>query len=195
VKEPRHCGKQRRHTADPESLTTSVVRMKLVGANPRAEVSGLKELPSKSNYFIGNDPQKWRTDVPNYAKVRHQEVYPGVDLVYTATSNNSYDFVVAPGADPKAITLNMGTDLTPSRKGHSEAASLRIDANGDLLVHLNGGTFDFISRSCTNQHSTPDSRLRTRSLSTADISLPARIRSASKSPATTGVGLWSSTQC
>jgi len=39
--------------------------MKLVGANRAANVTALDELPGKSNYFIGNDPKKWRTDVAN----------------------------------------------------------------------------------------------------------------------------------
>jgi len=84
--------------------------MKLVGANPAAKVTGLDELPSKSNYFLGKDPKKWRTNVPNYAKVKHQDVYPGVDLVYYGNQGRlEYDFVVAPGADPKAITLAVET--------------------------------------------------------------------------------------
>jgi len=40
--------------------------MKVVGANPQAKVSGLEELPGKSNYLIRNDPKKWRTNVSNY---------------------------------------------------------------------------------------------------------------------------------
>ena len=79
----------------------SVLRMSLVGASESARVSGLEQLPGKSNYFIGNDPKKWRTDVANYAKVRYQNVYPGVDLVYYGNQGQlEYDFVVAPGANP-----------------------------------------------------------------------------------------------
>jgi hypothetical protein len=47
-----------------------------------ATVTGLAELPGKSNYFIGNDPKKWRSNVPKYAKVKYTSVHPGVDLVY-----------------------------------------------------------------------------------------------------------------
>jgi len=54
--------------------------MKLVGANQAAKVTPLDELPGKSNYFIGNDPKKWRTDVPTYGKVKYAGVYPGIDL-------------------------------------------------------------------------------------------------------------------
>jgi hypothetical protein len=39
----------------------AVVRMRLVGANAAAKITGLEELPGKSNYFMGNDPKKWRT--------------------------------------------------------------------------------------------------------------------------------------
>jgi hypothetical protein len=61
---------------------SSTLQMQLVGANPQAQVEGLEPLPGKSNYFIGNDPGKWRTHVANYARVKYKEVYPGIDLVY-----------------------------------------------------------------------------------------------------------------
>ena len=38
--------------------------------------------PAKANYFLGNDPKKWRTNVPTYARVKYKDVYQGVDLVY-----------------------------------------------------------------------------------------------------------------
>ena len=60
----------------------TVLRMRLVGANPHASVTGLDELPGKSNYFLGNDPKRWRTNVPHYARVRYESIYPSVDLVY-----------------------------------------------------------------------------------------------------------------
>ncbi|MGH9452878.1 MAG: hypothetical protein ACRD2O_02790, partial [Terriglobia bacterium] len=69
-------------TGHSPKAAQAIVRMKLVGANAKAAVTGLAELPGRSNYFIGNDPKKWRTNVPNYAQVRYQSVYPGVDLVY-----------------------------------------------------------------------------------------------------------------
>ena len=67
----------------PEPVTPPVVvRMKLDGANATPQVEGLEELSGKANYFIGNDPAKWRTNVPTYARVQYHAVYPGVDLVY-----------------------------------------------------------------------------------------------------------------
>src|SRR5437016_11123222 len=72
--------------------------MRLVGANPAPEVAGVGELPGKSNYFLGNDPTKWRTNVSTYAKVEYREVYPGVNLVYYGNQRQlEHDFVVSPG--------------------------------------------------------------------------------------------------
>ena len=104
----------------------AVLRMKLVGANQHPAPAAIEELPGKTNYFIGNDPAKWRTDVPNYAKVRYQNVYPGVDLVYYGKQRQlEYDFVVAPGADASAIALDF-----------SGADRRDIDADGNLVLGL-----------------------------------------------------------
>ena len=64
--------------------------------------------------------------------MRYQGVYPGVDLVYYGTQGGEleYDFVVAPGANPKAIALGI------EAQGKSP---LRVDADGNLVVKLNGG--------------------------------------------------------
>jgi hypothetical protein len=128
-----------------DSQLDSVLRMKLVGANPGAAVIGAEELPGKTNYFIGSDPKKWRKDVPNYAKVRYQNVYPGVDLVYYGNQGGQleYDFVVAPGTDPKAIALDVTADIAGRAKGAGRGSSLRIAANGDLVVKIHGGEVRF----------------------------------------------------
>src|SRR5438477_5209642 len=105
-----------------------VLRMSLVGVAPEPSVSGLAELPAKSNYFIGNDPAKWQTNVPTYAKVQYRDVYPGIDLVYYGNQRKlEYDFVVAPGADPQSIVLDF--------KG---VERLEIDAQGELVLHAAG---------------------------------------------------------
>jgi hypothetical protein len=143
--------------------------MRLVGANTRAKVRGEDELPGKSNYFIGNEPKKWRTNVPNYAKVKYRDVYPGVDLVYYGNQRGQleYDFVVAPGADPSAIALAVvGQDSALRQKGNTggRRAPLQIAANGDLVVKTDGGEIRFgtpvvyQSKSPADRQSTIDNR-------------------------------------
>jgi sugar lactone lactonase YvrE len=132
-------------TTDNGARTTNaLLRTRLVGANVKAAVSGAEELPGKSNYFIGNDPQKWRTNVPNYAKVRYQGVYPGVDLVYYGNQGGrlEYDFVVAPGADPSVVTLEVGAEGVRPAKGQRRSP-LQIAADGDLVVKTEGGEIRF----------------------------------------------------
>jgi hypothetical protein len=117
-------------TAAPSQKSTSaVLRMKLVGARPPAKVTGQEGLAGKVNYFIGNDPAKWRTDVPTYGKVRYERVYPGIDLVYYGNQRQlEYDFVVAPGADPARIRL-----------GFDGAQKIHVDAQGGLVVQTGSG--------------------------------------------------------
>jgi len=113
----------------PNAASPAVVRMKLVGANPRAVVAGRAELPGTSNYFIGNDPSKWRTNVPQYARVEYEDVYRGVNLAYYGNQwQLEYDFIVKPGADPRQIRLAV-----------EGADDLRIDAEGNLVLSLPGG--------------------------------------------------------
>jgi beta-propeller repeat-containing protein/HYDIN/CFA65/VesB family protein len=118
---------------------SAVLRMKLVGANLSAVVSGSGEQEGKSNYFIGNDPSQWQTNVSNYSQVRYEDAYPGVDLVYYGNQQQlEYDFVVAPGADAHSITLDVASEYAGQTSG-----SPRIAANGDLLVPTNGGEVRF----------------------------------------------------
>ncbi len=86
--------------------SNSVVGMQLAGANPGVPVKGLEQLPGRSNYLIGNDPAKWHRDIPQFARVRYEGVYPGVNLAYYGRQGQlEYDFEVAPGADPSRIKM------------------------------------------------------------------------------------------
>ena len=90
---------------------TKSVRVTMEGANLNASVQPLDELPGKSNYFIGNDPKKWRTGIATFGRVKYARVYPGIDLVYYGAQRQlEFDFVVAPGADPRAIGLKIEGD-------------------------------------------------------------------------------------
>jgi hypothetical protein len=115
----------------PRPASSSVIRMKLEGANSAARVSGAEPLPGKSNYFIGNDPSKWRQNIPQYAHVEYKSVYPGVDLVYYGDQGQlEYDFQVAPGAEPSQIALSF------------QGASTRIES-GDLMLSTDQGEVRF----------------------------------------------------
>ena len=112
--------------ATPES--GRVLRMRLLGGAKAPAVHALDEQPGKANYLVGQDSSKWRTNILTYAKVRYSEVYPGTDLVYYGNERQlEYDFVLAPGADPRKIELQF-----------DGADRVEIDANGDLVLHACG---------------------------------------------------------
>jgi hypothetical protein len=111
-------------TTDPNA--GGVLRMKLRNANPAAKVTGLDELAGTNSYFVGNDPEKWRTNIKTYAKVKYKEVYSGIDLVYYGNQRQlEYDFIVAPGADPRRIAFDV-----------SGANRIRRNAQGDLVFKV-----------------------------------------------------------
>jgi hypothetical protein len=100
------------------------LRLRLDGANSHARVAATDLLPGYANYFIGNDPQAWQTNVPTYARVRYCDVYPGVDVVFYGTpSRLEHDFVVAPEANPYAIVL---TSLALETSGSQIMATSRL---------------------------------------------------------------------
>ncbi len=115
--------------ATPKPRKTASLRMQLVGANRRARLTGENQLTSHTNYFIGNDPQQWRGDVTNYAQVKAEQIYGGIDVVFYGSGRQlEYDFNVAPGAGYKAIRLRF-----------SGATRMAIDESGDLVIDTLGG--------------------------------------------------------
>ncbi|MEA3274758.1 MAG: hypothetical protein U9Q81_05580, partial [Pseudomonadota bacterium] len=116
--------------AAADSDAGAVLRMGFVGAAEGPRLEGAERQPGISNYFIGNDPKKWRSGVPHYAKVRYRELYKGVDLVLYGNEAGrfEYDFVVAPGVDPGTIQLSL-----------QGAEGVRVDQEGNLRLALEGG--------------------------------------------------------
>ncbi len=110
---------------DSSSRTqTTVLRLKMIGADPGALVEGRDELPGKVNYLIGDDPKNWHANIPTYGRVHYAQVYPGVDMVYYGNQMElEYDFVVSPNADPRIVKFNV-----------DGAERLRIDNTGDLVI-------------------------------------------------------------
>jgi len=106
------------------------LRLEFAGGNPVPQVQGEQPLAARSNYLIGNDPEKWLTGIPHYAKVRYREVFPGVDILYYAKGQQlEYDFMVRPGTDPESIHMTVRgiQKIEPSE-------------SGDLMLHTAAGS-------------------------------------------------------
>src|SRR5580658_361177 len=102
------------------------LRLHPMNASARPRLLAERQLDSVSNYFIGKDPAKWHSGVANYAAVRYEQIYPGIDwVIYGNPQQLEYDFVVAPRADPRRIRLRI-----------EGADSLSVDGDGDLLIKV-----------------------------------------------------------
>ena len=122
--EPKRTVVGSRERTAPSGMEHVAVRMKLENGIRAQHETGLEKLPGISNYFFGNNPAKWHTHVPHYARIKYESVYPGIDLVwYGSQGRLEFDFVVSPGADPQQIQI-----------AYEGADSMAIAANGDLVL-------------------------------------------------------------
>ncbi|MCL5671475.1 MAG: SBBP repeat-containing protein, partial [Acidobacteria bacterium] len=109
----------------------TVVRLRLMGSAPAVRLTGQSLMRGTSNYFLGNDPRHWHTNIPNYAQVRYHRVYRDIDLVYHGSQGKlENDFILAPGANPNSIRIGLeGVD------------SLQLDHSGDLVLKIGDSNF------------------------------------------------------
>ena len=107
-------------------LQAAALRVRFSGATVAAEVTGKDSLPSRTNYFLGNDPKQWHTGVPNYAAVEYHGLYPGIDAVFHGDRQQfEFDFDVAPGADPSMAELEIDGSAKP-----------RVNAQGNVVLSV-----------------------------------------------------------
>lgn len=107
----------------------AVVRMSLKGASRKSSPRAEQRLRGKTNYLVGSDPSRWRTNVDTFAQVRYSEVYPGIDLLFRGEGDAvEYDFVVGPGRRPGDIRMKF-----------DGAERVEINDGGDLVIHTAAG--------------------------------------------------------
>ncbi len=85
---------------------------------------GVERLSWNSNFFYGNDSEKWCVEVPNFREIYYENLYDGIDLRYYSLENGlKYDLIVHPGADINQIKVR-----------YLGAENLRIDEGGNLII-------------------------------------------------------------
>jgi hypothetical protein len=111
---------------DSEAAWGHKVDIRLGGMRLQSRLTGEDVLAGRVNYLLGNEPAKWKTGVPTYAKVRYSGVYPGIDLVYYGSQDQlEFDFDVAASANPRQIEMQFGG-----------ARRLTLDRKGDLSISV-----------------------------------------------------------
>ena len=108
------------------SLPSHAIHLKFLGA-AQPSLTGRNQLPGKTNYFLGNDPKQWHTNVANYSAVEYRSLYPGIDAVFHGDNHRlEFDFNLAPNANPHSIALEV-----------EGAHHLRLNPSGDIVLSLN----------------------------------------------------------
>ncbi len=105
--------------------------IRLIGANLQSIIEGRMPMPGFANFFAGNDPAKWRTDIPLQGAVAYRNNWPGIDMIYSATGRKlKSEFIVAPGVDTDPIRWSYGPE-----------ASARVREDGSLAIQLGNDEF------------------------------------------------------
>src|SRR5262249_8836214 len=109
------------HWGERERL---VVVQDLIGAYKNPVIEGTGRQRGTYNYFRGNDPAKWRTDVPAFAEIIYRRIWEGIDLRLFGNGRAlEQEFIVRPGADPTQIQI-----------GYRGIERLRIAEDGSLRI-------------------------------------------------------------
>jgi len=113
------------------STPGSSLRLGFASANPTPRVRAEQQLEGKTNYLLGNDRRDWKTDIPNFERVRYQDIYNGIDLVFYGNQQSlEYDFVIQPNISADQIALDFS--------GPDESV---IGENGDLTLTSGSNVF------------------------------------------------------
>jgi hypothetical protein len=108
---------------------TAGCQLQFVGANPAARIVGDRQLAGKINYFIGNDPNLWQANVPTFAQVRVENIYPGINVVYYGNRQKlEYDLNLAAGVNPSVIALRF-----------DGAEKISVNSRDELVITFNSG--------------------------------------------------------
>ncbi|UJS20680.1 MAG: hypothetical protein L3J18_17630 [Candidatus Brocadia sp.] len=108
---------------------SEIVHLMPLGMEKDVEIVAGDEQPGTVNYFIGNDPKKWKTNVPAYESVVYKGVYDGIDMKFYGNNRQmEYDIIVQPGASPSRVQLS-----------YQGIEGLTVAENGDLEIKLKEG--------------------------------------------------------
>ncbi|MBX7056327.1 MAG: SBBP repeat-containing protein [Pyrinomonadaceae bacterium] len=114
-----------------ERSTSTAVFMSLEGAEVSNPPVGSDPSTERYNYFLGDDPSRWTTDVQAFGSVTTENIYDGVSIKWYGLDAGSaeYDLIVAPNADPRKIEWRI-----------EGARNVSTDAEGRLVIETDSGT-------------------------------------------------------
>lgn len=94
-------------TEDESDGTKGVaLSMGFVDANPDLSIQGARLYEGKVNYFIGNNSDEWKINIPTYGELNYNDVWKGISLTIHHTEKGiKLNWHIDPGTNPDAIRL------------------------------------------------------------------------------------------
>ncbi len=118
-----------RNQAEDNADQALRITMIFPGANPNPLIVPQEKSDHSSNFLMGPDRSKWKTDVPSYNSILYKNIYPGIDVrFYSRDRKLEYDFIVHPGAHPEDINIRF-----------EKIEGMSIDQKGALLLSTGWG--------------------------------------------------------
>lgn len=126
----------------PVVLKYHAYKMKWLGANMQAKTIPAKKQNHYLNFYLGNNPQRWKSKVNVYGNVDYQDLYPHIDVHFSSDKGHAkYDFIVKPGGDPADIQLAFeGLDGLKTEKG-----SLLLETSVGVITEIKPYAFQYIN--------------------------------------------------
>lgn len=110
---------------------SDVVKLTPLGIHKTPKIIAEDLQKNKINYFTGNDPGKWKANVPTYRAITYKGIYEGIDIRFYGNNRQlEYDIIIKPGADSSCIKFAC-----------SGIEDLTINEEGNLEIYLKGGKF------------------------------------------------------
>ncbi|MEI8048077.1 MAG: SBBP repeat-containing protein, partial [Bacteroidota bacterium] len=117
--------------SESDSANLDIVNMQVdfENSNPNVVFEERNQMDSKSNFFIGNDPSKWQTDIASFGTLAYKNLYNHIDLVYYNETNGiKSDFVVHAGGKISDIVLK-----------YSGIKTISLNDQGELILDTDAG--------------------------------------------------------
>jgi len=115
--------------AENKTAETDVIRLIPLNANPSPQITAEALQTGRVSYFLGNDPEKWKTNIPTYGTVVYKDLYKGIDMKFYGDNRQlEYDIIVGPGADPSKVKFS-----------YTGIRGLKVTEAGDLEITLKEG--------------------------------------------------------
>ncbi|MGV3505047.1 MAG: gliding motility-associated C-terminal domain-containing protein [Adhaeribacter sp.] len=126
-----------------QKIKTHAYSVSFLSAGKPVSITGSGVKEGYRNYFIGNDPARWASQVQAYEEVSYKQLYQGIDLqLYEKNGHLKYDFLVAPHTDPKIIRMAYkGADQLALVSGalHIQTSLNKVIENKPVAYqHING---------------------------------------------------------